>query len=165
MSVVFEAADLQDAGLPTLEPCLCTQMDERFLDWMQYGAGEASEMRKAASPQCHVCRGTGIEHALRPTIPGLNFSNDAARILLSAMFGGDVGLQGETTIAKARRGIMRARNTKIVVPQQPHWAGVFKGARFIGADITVEGLLERLDRFENFVNTVAQLGAKKIRWY
>lgn len=164
MSVTFKA-DLPDEGLPVLEPCLCTQMDEHFSQWMQYGAGEPSVMQAAADPGCYMCKGTGVERYSRPTLPELNLANANAEALFNAMGIKKDYWYGEMTVVEARRGVVRARNTRINVPPKPAWSAVFGGPRIIGGEITEESILERVNRFAHFVDTVSKLGAKKITWY
>lgn len=165
MSVTFES-DLPDEGLPTLEPCLCTQMDERFSQWFQYGPGEASVMKSAADPHCTTCRGTGVEGYAMATTPQLNFSNLNAEALLEVM-GFKPSYAGEMTVAQARRGVMRARSRKSLESFVPtaDWAKVFGSTRYIVPDQTAEHVQERIERFARFVEVSAELGAKKIRWY
>lgn len=164
MSVTFKA-DLPDTGLPTLEPCLCTQMDERFSQWFRHGPGAPEEIRAAASPECYMCSGTGTEGVTLPTIPELNLANVNAAALLEAMGIKQDYYHGEMTVTQARRGIIRARNTAFAVPEKPAWSSVFGGARVIGGEVTRESILDRVNRFAHFVDTVSKLGAKKIVWY
>lgn len=164
MSVTFTASDLEDAGLPTTEPCLCTQMDERFSQWFQYGPGPAEEMRAAADPRCPTCRGSGVEGYVRSTIPQVNFSNLNAGMLLRVFGINQPYYAGEISVAQARRGVMRAlsrKNLQDFVPS-PDWQRGL-GARMIvvpGQDVRGQ-----VERFAKFVETVAALGARKIRWY
>lgn len=166
MSVTFES-DLPDEGLPTLEPCLCTQMDERFSQWFQYGAGEPSVMKRAADEHCTTCRGTGVEAYAMATTPQLNFSNLNAEALLRTLGVKQPSYAGEMTVAEARRGVMRARARKSLEPFVPtaDWAAVFGGPRYIVPGQTAEHVRERVERFAKFVELSAELGAKKIRWY
>ena len=164
MSVTF-SSDLPDQGLPVMEPCLCTQMDESFSQWVQYGPGEPSVMRAAAAQGCYTCKGTGIEGYERSALPELNLANANAEALLNAMGIKQDYYHGEMSVAEARRGVVRARNTRIPVPPKPAWSQVFGGPRLIGGEITEESILERVNRFENFLNAVSELGAKKITWY
>lgn len=168
MSVTF-TSDLPDKGLPTREPCLCTQMHVKFSQWVQYGAGEAREMERAADSECHVCKGTGVELTTLTTTPELNLSNVNAEALLAAMgieAQGSYGLVGEMSIAQARRGVIRARNRRSLEPFVPRadWTSAF-GARVIAPVHTTEHVEEHVDRFSKFVELSAELGAKKIRWF
>lgn len=165
MSVTFTAADLADEGLPTLEPCLCTQMHESFGDWVRHGAGDPETMKAAASSDCWTCKGSGIEAMVLSTVPQLNFANLNAAALIRAMGIEQDYYHGEMTVAQARRGILRARNTKFQMATQPDWKQVFGGARIIGGELTRESVLDHVNRFAAFVDTVAKLGAKRIRWY
>lgn len=170
MSVTFKS-DLPDEGLPTREPCLCTQMSAKFSQWVQYGAGEAHEMERAADLKCYVCGGAGVELTTLTTTPELNLSNVNAEALLAVMGiepQGSYGLVGEMSIAQARRGVMRARSRRSLEPfvpkALPDWANVFS-ARVVVPVHTAEHVSERIDRFAKFVELSAELGAKKIRWY
>ena len=164
MSVTFEAADLDDEGLPTLEPCLCTQMDEKFSQWFQYGPGPAEEMRAAADPRCSTCRGSGLEGFVRSTIPQVNFSNLNAGALLRALDIKQPYYAGEISVAQARRGVMRALSRKNLQSFSPaDWQQVFGGPRIIA--VPGQDVRGQVERFSKFVESVAELGAKKIRWY
>lgn len=164
MSVTF-SSDAYDQGLPVMEPCLCTQMDPSFSQWFRYGV-DAEAAKFAASPECWTCKGSGVEGYVRSALPELNFANENAEALINAMGIKQDYYHGSMTLAQARRGIVRARNTKFSVPERPAWEGVFGGARIIpGGEITRESVLDHVNRFADFVEKVAKLGAKKIVWY
>lgn len=94
----------------------------------------------------------------------LNFCNANARALLDVMnlASKDDGFGGETDIATARRGIIRARNRRSLADFVRSEANA--RAREIVSPLTEEGLRERLDRFEAFVEASARLGATRITW-
>ncbi len=159
-SVTFYT-DVPDDGLPVLEPCLCTQMHEKFNDWFKYGPGPEEEMKSAADPNCHMCKGSGIEGYRRPTKPELNFSNDNARSLLGALNLPAIELYGEISIHDAKRTIIRAKNrsdfsqfTREPVKEKRIWDG----------GLSEHDILERLGRFEEFVDKSIADGATKIMW-
>lgn len=157
MSITF-SPDLQ-GELPILKPCLCTQNSPEFGDWMQYGPGMPSVMRAAAWNGCDFCYGTGVESSLTPISPTLNFSNTNAFALLRVM-GMEAQPDGEMTIPLVRRGIMRGRARRslddLIEPMSN---------RFVTFGVSAESIRERLDRFSNFVESAASLGAGRIFWY
>ena len=91
--------------------------------------------------------------------PSVNFANVAAIAVLEAMaLGSHWG--GECTIAEARRGVIRARNTKID-------GLTFKGhafGRVVSGGLDLDGLNRRIDDFSKMVEIGAKSGAKSIYW-
>jgi hypothetical protein len=125
-------------------------------------------MRAAADARCYVCKGSGVEGVTLPTMPELNVSNANAEALFQAL-----GLkapnqyyQGEASLAELRRGVMRARaRRRLPEPARPDWlGGLGGGARFISPPTDQESLQARLERFAAFVEKLAGLGVKRIRW-
>lgn len=164
-SVTF-FTDIPDAGLPVMEPCLCTQMHEKFNDWYRYGPGPEDEMKAAASPDCYMCKGSGVEGYHRSTKPELNFSNDNASAVLGALGLPTNELYGEMSVHEAKRALIRAKNrssldqfTRAPINERnPGRARIFDGG------ISEEGILERLERFEKFLENSIADGATKIHW-
>lgn len=164
-SVTF-STDIPDDGLPVMEPCLCTQMHEKFNDWFRYGVGPEDEMKAAADPSCYICKGSGIEGYRRPTKPELNFSHDNASAVLGTLGLPTSELYGMMSVHEAKRALIRAKNrsnldqfTRAPIDKKrPGRARIFDGG------ISEEGIRERLDRFEKFLDNSIADGATKIYW-
>lgn len=175
MSVTFSTNLPRPEGT-TESPCLCAQMGEGFVRMMR---GEDSpeiraDLAKQAEPSCPFCRGTGVEDAPVESPHTLNLANDNAERLLTAL-----GLPtdyGQCSIADARRALVRARNTNLarLVREERTVYGApcvrddgtvaMRPVRLYSAGLSVEGLAERVCRFETFLQGAAAAGATEIRW-
>lgn len=99
----------------------------------------------------------------------LNFNMGNARAVLSLLqLPFDEALSGECTMPEARRAIMqaRARFERSAPAQTREGYDVKKPgrARVIGGALDEDGLRSRLDRFEEFVDTMDRMGAERIYW-
>lgn len=175
MSITF-STNLPRPDGTTESPCLCAQMGEGFLRMMR---GEDSveiraDLAKQAEPACPFCRGTGVENTPVESPHTLNLANDNAERLLTAL--GLPADYGTCSIADARRAVVRARNTnhahlvradKTVYGApcvQSDGTVAMRPVRVRSAGLSLEGLVERIDRFETFVKGAAAAGATDIRW-
>lgn len=92
----------------------------------------------------------------------LNFNSANGAALLDAMgFGGRL-LEGECSIAEARRGVIRARNRRSITA---YTRVAVNERRCFSPEFTEEDLAERIDRFSRFVESNAAAGATVVRWY
>lgn len=159
MSITF-TPDLE-GGIPTLDPCMCTQMHEDFVQWVDYGPGSAAVMESAANEDCHQCQGTGLEQSIRAAYPELNMSNEHAWAVLQVM-GLKAQQEGSMTLVQARRGLIRARaRTSLEAFTAPKTVV----GRFFDAGVTEVAIAHRIEKLSKFVELVASLGATRIFWY
>jgi hypothetical protein len=151
-------------------------MGEGFMAMMrgQDSAEARADLAKQADPSCPFCSGTGVENVPVMTPHMLDLANDNAERLLTAL-----GLSpdyGQCSIADARRALVRARNTSLghltrateIVHGAPRVQSngtvEMRPVRVHSAGLSVEGLVERIDRFEAFVKSAAAAGATQISW-
>jgi hypothetical protein len=134
-----------------------------------------ADLAQQADPTCLRCSGTGVElvPVESPHKLDLNMGNGPA--LLAAL--GWSGQYGECPIADARRALLRARNTDLShlvradetaygAPRvQDDGTVAMRPVRCHSRGLTLDGLLERIARFESFVQNAAAAGATEIRWY
>lgn len=75
---------------------------------------------------------------------------------------------GECTMPEARRAIMQARARFARKAQEFTREGADEQipgrARYVRGALTEDGLLRRLDMFEEFVNTMDRMGADRLTW-
>ena len=106
-----------------------------------------------------------IEH---PAYLNVNFGNGYALLRLLDLNPGQDCLQGEATMAEARRGVMRARATfERRAPDLTRKGSDTKRpgrVRVIEGGMDEEYLARRLNDFEKFLNVVAEMGATSIYW-
>lgn len=157
-------------------PCLCAQMGEGFGRMMR--GDDSPDVRanlaENADPACVLCTGTGVEHMPLPAPHTLDFCLDNGRRLLAAL-----GLSegdGQCAIADARRALLRARNTDLGylvradetaygAPRvQDDGAIELRPLRLYSRGLSLEGLYDRIARFEAFVNDAAIAGATQVHW-
>lgn len=91
----------------------------------------------------------------------LNVNNANAAALLSALGFDWRTFGGECSVPEARRAIIRAKNRRSLSAFTRQEAS---GPRHFQPGFTEEDLLERIDRFAEFVENNARIGAKVIRW-
>lgn len=95
----------------------------------------------------------------------LNNANGAALLDAMGLLKDARYLDGECTIAEARRGVIRARNRSLA-----QWARAASNSKPPGRvhvfspAFDEEDLEERIDRFSKLVETNATAGATVIRW-
>lgn len=152
------------------EHCLCAQMVE---GWMHGATPEA--LRAEADPNCAQCKGTGVEVVRRTNGPFVNWNEGNARSLFGAL-GIPFEPIGEVTLPEARRAVIRARaRTSLDAFTRPEERvygrpverdGVveLRQLRVFGMGLSVEGIGERLERFEAFLREATERGATKISW-
>jgi hypothetical protein len=177
MTITF-ATDLPRPPGTVESPCLCAQMTAGFVSMMR--GLDTPEVRaglaEGAAPACASCRGSGVERVPRENPLTLNLANDNAFRLL-ALLGLPVAPAGKSTLAEARRALLRARNGRV-----DHYARedeVVHGTPSEREDGTVElrpvrawirGLgVDRLagyvDQLEALVQSAGKRGAKELVWY
>jgi hypothetical protein len=182
MSITIDS-DLQRDIEEKQESCMCAQMAEKWSDFQEgFDTPEIRDnLRQEANPNCHYCKGTGIETVSHEVgAPTINLSNRNARVLFSILgldVEGEEGYVGEMTIPEARRAVMRAQSrqniAKFVQPEtkvhgKPREVspGVYdmKPLKMYDAGLTEEQLHAYIRRFAEFVVEVSRLGATKIFW-
>jgi hypothetical protein len=159
MSISF-IADVSVPREETVEPCLCAQMAP---SWGSLFRGESTDwasLAEHAAPGCAQCEGTGVESCSRDGRPAVNFANENARTVASAM-GLDLGDgHGSIELAVFRRALLRARN----VSQPAVLRAPEAGPRFYRAGYTSESLSQALGRLEELASAAQSSGATRIRW-
>jgi hypothetical protein len=157
-------------------PCLCAQMGDGFILMMrgQDSIEVRADLAKQADPRCMSCGGTGVENTPVESPHHLDLCLDNARRLLAAL-----GLAqdfGQCPVADARRALVRARNMNLgnlVRAEETTYGGprvqedgtvAMRPIRSHSAGLSVEGLVERIDRFESFVRSAVAAGATEIHW-
>jgi hypothetical protein len=107
--------------------------------------------------------GLDYEH---PAFLSFNIGNGAAMLALLGL-SNDHGM-GNCTMPEARRAIMQARaRFERKAPEHVRAGYDTKKpgrARVIMGGLDEDGLASRLDRFEEFINTMDRMGAERIRW-
>ncbi len=106
----------------------------------------------------------GYEHPAH-----LNFNNGNARAVLGLLgLPNDECLMGECTMPEARRAIMQAKaRFERRAPEHTRESYEEKRpgrARVISGGLDEEGLRSRIERFEEFVDTMARMGAETLYW-
>src|SRR5690606_22970065 len=94
------------------EPCLCAQMAEHWSDFYEGRDTPTirANLKQEANPNCHFCKGTGIEIASHEVgAPQLELSNANGEILFRIL-GIPFEPSGEMTIPEARRAIIKAQS-------------------------------------------------------
>lgn len=175
MSVTYTALDRKGNTFPedsSIEPCLCTQMDDAFHDAMDaMGSHPSRELQKrlerAADPSCSWCHGRGVER--QDTVLDHNLANTNAKTLWS-LIGMDEWEYGEAPVHELKAalqvllqvqgtlGIKSDSGSNIEVDDRPGRAKVFKNVP------QIEHMMHKAERFLEFLRTAEKKGAFKIRW-
>jgi hypothetical protein len=175
MSLDF-STDLRAPRETVESPCLCAQMCEAWGRMYHGGASDEirAELAREADSGCPHCRGTGIEMVPVESPHSLN-TNLYGYSMLRAL-GLPAEQSGECTIAEARRGLLRARNTDLghLVEEEETTYGrpcadengaiQLRPLRSHTRGLSLEDLDRRLNDFSAFVEGAAEAGATQIFW-
>lgn len=169
MSVTF-SSDCPSEFTFTEEHCLCAQMAE---GWMHGATPEA--LRAEADPNCTQCKGTGIESVRSNDAPYVNWNEGNAAALFGVL-GMAFESIGQASVAECRRAIIRARSRRsldaFVRPEERVYGrpverdGVveLRPLRVLSGGLDVDGIAERIEQFERFVQESVSRGATTILW-
>lgn len=163
-------------------PCSCAQMADVFCPLLrgevtEYTAEIRANLRSAADPGCWICKGVGLHDEIPEPPAGekLYLTTDTGLRLL-ALLGLPAEPSGECTIAEARRGLLRARavtlDTFVRAEKRDYGKPCrdddgtieLRPIRFQSKGMDEAGLLDRVNQFEAFIQTVAKQGAQAILW-
>lgn len=159
-------------------PCLCAQMAESFCETFEgrWSDEARADLANSANPNCPFCKGSGVEKVEHSEAPYLNLANDNARLVLEAL-GLDTELWGELSIAKARRAVMRGRSRSDLTPFTREDGVVYgrpradddgvvqlRPVRVRSMGVDEDRMASYIERFADFVERSASLGATTITW-
>jgi hypothetical protein len=133
-----------------------------------------AELRVAADPGCRQCSGSGMELEPIESPHSLQLGMYGLRVLRALGFSGEP--YGQCTIADAKRGLLRARNTDLGHLLEEDEIGYgrpcadgegaieLRPVRRHLRGLSREDLIRRIDDFGTFVQRAAAAGATTIFW-
>lgn len=177
MSVTFHSnATLETLSVKT-EACLCAQGSELWtMDLTGASEETLEDLRAHADPECHTCKGTGVESRQDSDKPYVNWCNGNAVVMIRVL-----GLRGaehgDASIAEARRAVIRATSRSDLsayarpdehVYGQPrtdeNGTIELRPLRVVSQGLDAGDIKERIEQFAEFVEESARRGATRIWW-